>query len=647
MATRLPPLLPRPDRAEPTGGHFALAVGTPLVLRAGSAHEDFQCAERLRDRLATHTGRVLCVETHERLAELGPRIELVRRGDAGEAYAIEVGREAIRIEGDGAAGLRHGATTLAQLVDSRGRIPCCRIEDAPRFGLRGVMLDVSRGKVPSDASLRELVDRCAALKLNALMLYTEHTFRFRRHPEIGADASPLTAESLRALDQYAAERGVELIPTLQALGHMGHVLKLPRYAHLAESELGWSLSPAEPGTYELIDDLLDEYLPNFRSGYWNANCDEPWDLGRGKSKAREAELGPGGVYVEHVKRLHAAARARDRRLMIWGDVVHSHPEQVEHLPRDLVMLDWWYEAQLDFDRVRVFAERGIPFVVCPGTSTWNCLFPRVANSLANISGWADAGRRHDAMGLVCTDWGDFGHYNLLGNSWLAYAWAAQEAWSGPVDEKAFDQAFDHQVFGGARGAARAYRMLGDVHDAGFPVFNGSALQFLFFDDVDRAFFHRQARSKALERSGRRLDAFRERLAGMDALREADPLTFDEIDYALDASRFAVAKSLAALEWLAWREDPASLDARARKRLAKRLAALADEQRVLGRTLKRLWDARSRPSNFEITGTRIRKSVASLRRAARALERGRAPAPPRDDTELRDVFRELRVLCEGL
>ena len=127
------------------------------------------------------------------------------------------------------------------------------------------MLDVSRGKVPTLATLHALVDLCVRLKLNVLMLYVEHTFRFRRHPEIGAGASPLDAASLRELDAHAAACFVDLIPSLQSLGHMERILSIPRYAPLAETERRWTLSPAEPGSYALLADLYDEFLPNFRS----------------------------------------------------------------------------------------------------------------------------------------------------------------------------------------------------------------------------------------------------------------------------------------------------------------------------------------------------------------------------------------------
>jgi len=647
--TSFPPLLPKPRTVVPGEGRLVLGDGVPVVLPPGAGDDDFRSALALRDAVTRRCGVRLTVEGHARTSDLGPRIELRREGRQGEAYRVSVTPRAAEAVAAGPAGLRYAVETLSQLLDDRGGLPACRIEDAPDFDMRGLMLDVSRGKVPTQETLEAIVDLCVRLKLNTLMLYTEHTFRSRRHPEIGADASPLEAETLRSLDGYAAARHVDLIPTFQTLGHMGHVLKLERYAHLAESELGWALSPAEPGTYELLDDLLGEYLPNFRSPFFNANCDEPWDLGRGKSKAREAELGPGGVYLEHVGLVRQLASSHGKRTMIWGDAVHQHPDRVAEIPKDLVMLDWWYEAELDYDRVRVFGENGLEFVVCPGTSSWNCLFPRVPNSLENISRWADAGRRHGALGLICTDWGDFGHYNLQGGSWLAFAWAAQQAWSGDLAAREFDRAFSRVLFGESRGeAARCYRSLGEVHDAGFRLHNGSPLQFLFFDDLDRAFFLSQARPGALARTGRRLEKVSAQLAAAAGAFASDPLTLQELNWSCDASAFAVRKSQASLEWLAWRRRPSRLDGRQRRALARRLESLAMDQRTLGRRLKRLWDARSRPSNFEITRKRLDTSVYSLRRAARSLERNRPPPADPNATErtLGDVYRELRLLSEG-
>jgi hypothetical protein len=645
----VPSLLPRPRRFEARSGRLRLRDSTPIVLEPGASDADFASACELRDAILRRSGVRLPVEAHARRDGLGAHVALRRDGASGEGYRIQVGPEGAELVGSGAAGLRYAVETLIQLVDARGGVPACSIDDAPDFAKRGIMLDVSRGKVPTLDTLLALVDLCVRLKLNVLMLYVEHTFRFRRHPKIGAGASPLDAETLRTLDAYAAENHVELVPNLQSLGHMEHILALPEYAHLAETEARWTLACAEPGSYELLRDLYDEYLPNFRSPRFCADCDEPWDLGRGRSKETAEALGPGGLLLDHARRIGELARAHRRQLMIWADFVHNHPERIPEFGRDVVFLDWWYEAEHDFEKVRRFAEHGLTFWVCPGTSSWNCLFPRMQNALVNVARWADAGRRHGAEGLLITDWGDFGHYNLLGNSWLPYAWAAQQAWSGETDARAFDRAFGALVFGEASGeAARLYRELGAVHDAGFRVFNGSALQFLYFDELDQAYFVRGTKPAAARRSLRKLEAVKQRIAAAAPRFANDPLTHAELAYAADASIHALRKALAGVEYVAWRVKPATLDAAARRRLAKDLGALAAEQRALGQRLLDLWLARSEPSNFEITGRRLDRSIASLRAAARALAANRPPPPPAPHEGFSPgvVIRALRAATSG-
>jgi len=627
-ARKLPALLPAPQNARSRPGAFVLKEGVPIVLGPGANDGDLATAVALRDGVREGCGLGLAVESHARCDDLGARIELRREGDAGDAYRLTVAPDRALLCGAGPAGLRYAVETLLQLVDARARIPACEIDDAPDLQLRGIMLDVSRGKVPTAETLRGLVDVCVRLKLNVLMLYVEHTFRFRRHPQIGAGASPLEASELRELDAYAAARHVELIPSLQSLGHMDHILTLPAYEHLAETGRRWTIAPSEPGSYDLLADLYDEFLPNFRSPRFNANCDEPFDLGRGRSADRSAALGPGGVYLEHVRRVRDLAREHGKRTLIWADVVHAHPERIPEVDRDLVLLDWWYEAEHDYERVARFAENGIDFLVCPGTSSWNCLFPRIDNSLANIARYADAGKRHGALGALVTDWGDFGHYNLQGNSWFGYAWAAQQAWSGDVEPRAFDRAFSRLLFGDASGeAARLYRALGAIHDAGFAIFNGSALQFLYFDDLDTAFFVEGAQAAALRRSRRGLERVRARIVAARKRFRRETATWQELLLAADASLHAVCKAQAGAEYVAWRRRPAVLSAGRRRALARELGALAGEQAELSRRLRRLWLLRSRPSEFAMTARRIARSRRSLRRAAAALARNRPPAPP--------------------
>ncbi len=662
-----PALLPKPKRLSLRRGEFRLrtahAIGLPTIdlpfdPDANHARRLELAAEACRDEIRARTGLELVVDAPGDVLERADGPITIRcrfdpgaaldpaRPTASDAYRLEVGPAGVDLAAPSVDGLCFGLQTLAQLVKPGGRIPALRILDQPDFVDRGIMLDVSRGKVPDLHTLEALVDLCARLRLNVLMLYVEHTFAFRAHPEIGRNASPLDAETIRALDAFAADRGVELIPCLQSLGHMEHILSLERYAKLAESDRRWSLTPSRPETYRLLGELYDEFLPLFHSKRFNANCDEPFDLGRGQSAERAPEKSPGRLFAEHVAQLERLARRHDKQLMVWADFALKHPDQLDAIGRDVAMLDWWYEAEFDFDRIERLRRQGFEVWVCPGTSSWNCLFPRVETSCRNVASWAAAGRRHDARGLLNTDWGDFGHYNALGLSFHAYAWGAQQAWSGDVPSGEFDRAFASRVFGERNARlARLYRRLGKIHDAGFPVANGSALQYLYFDPLSRSFFLQHVKRRALESSARRLERVEAEVAALDLANAHDDffgLARREIAWSTDATGLAIEKGLVALDYNAWRATPGSLRAADRRRLARRLERLADRQRTQLKSLEELWLARNAISEFHKTRKRIRGSITSLRDAARRLHDDRPGRPPRE-TELGplDVFNEVR------
>jgi hypothetical protein len=658
VVSTLPPLLPRPQRLITRSGRFQLGEDTPILLPAGNeavSRELRLAAESARDEIAARTGCTLAIERRARESTSGNAIQLrldgraaplPRRPTARDAYRLRVRSSAIEITAPSPAGLRHGLQTLTQLTSASGRVPALDVEDQPDFRDRALMLDVSRGKVPTRETLEGLVDLCSRLRINVLMLYVEHTFAFRNHPEIGAGVSPLEAETLLAIDAYAADRGVELVPCLQSLGHMEHLLSLQRYSDLAESDRRWSISPSRPEAYRLLEDLYDEFLPLFRSKRFNANCDEPFDLGRGQSERIQPQKPPGRLFTDHVARLEQLARKHDKQLMIWADFPIAHPDQLERIDREVVLMDWWYEAEFEFNRIGRLRRRGFEVWACPGTSSWNALFPRVETSLTNVSKWADAGRRHGATGLLLTDWGDFGHYNALGVSFYAYAWAAQQAWSGEVSVGDFDRAFTRRVDGASGGQlGRLYRRLGAITDPGFSVANGSPLQYLYFDGLDRSFFLQHARLQALESCGRKLERAEHEVEALELASAGDDflgLARQEVDWSSQALRLAIDKAETAIEYNAWRSDPALHAARDRRRLARRLTEIADRQRTQLEELERLWLARNEFSEFEKTRRRVRRSIASLRRGARRLNENHPPKPPKaSELTLLNVFNEIR------
>src|SRR3954452_7001279 len=92
-----------------------------------------------------------------------------------QGYRLKIDRAGVDIVSTDAAGSFYAIQTLAQLRRQFGTsLPCLEIEDWPDFPARGVMLDISRDKVPTMATLLDIVDQLAELKTNQLQLYPEH-----------------------------------------------------------------------------------------------------------------------------------------------------------------------------------------------------------------------------------------------------------------------------------------------------------------------------------------------------------------------------------------------------------------------------------------------------------------------------------------
>ncbi len=285
---------------------------------------------------------------------------------------MSVGPERIFLLGTTPRARLWAVQTLRQYLRLHGNpLPNICVNDAPALRYRGVMLDVARRKVPRVETLKSLVDTLSLLKLNMLQLQVEHTFQWRRHPRIGHGCGSLSCEDILELDAHCRLRGVELVPMLQSFGHMRNVLMLEEYRHLAEHPaIQWSLCPTDPASLNFLEELYDEYLPAFSSSLVNIGCDETFDLGRkgGRSTAEVTHLGSGRVYLDFllaVQRL--LAEKFHKRVMCWGDVVLNHPELVPELPKELIVLNWWYDPKVRYDQVEVFAASGLPQIVCPGT----------------------------------------------------------------------------------------------------------------------------------------------------------------------------------------------------------------------------------------------------------------------------------------
>ncbi|MFJ9902772.1 beta-N-acetylhexosaminidase [Streptomyces sp. NPDC101152] len=296
-----------------------------------------------------------------------------------EGYRLSaVTDRGVEIRGGSPAGVFWGAQTLRQLLGpdafrraplrpgARHVVPHRIVEDAPRFGWRGLMLDVARHFMPKDGVLRYL-DLMAAHKLNVLHFHLTDDQGWRieieRYPrltevgswrartKIGHRASPLwderphggfyTQDDIREIVAYAAERHITVVPEIDVPGHSQAAIAA--YPELGNTDVidttalcvwdNWGISPnvlaPTDNTLRFYEGVFEELLDLFPSRFVHVGGDEclkdQWRRSP-TAQARIAELGVGdedGLQAWFIGHFDKWLTARGRRLIGWDEILEG------------------------------------------------------------------------------------------------------------------------------------------------------------------------------------------------------------------------------------------------------------------------------------------------------------------------------------
>ena len=413
--------------------------------------------------------RIMAALTKLPCSPAGAPLTIVVGGTDGEGYTLTVAADAVHIRADGHAGAFYAIQTLRQLF-THEEIPCLTIEDRPDFPYRGFYHDVTRGKVPTLATLKALVDEMAYYKLNSLQLYVEHTFPFAEYAEVLPRTGYLTPAELEELDAYCRLHFIDFIPSLATFGHLFELLEQDRYRHLrvcGEDHYPnvWyarmrhhTIDPRQAESLPLIESLMEQYAPHFSSEYFNICCDETFDL----QHCGIADVG--ATYVDFVGGILRKAQGLGIRVMMWADILLEYPDTIHALPADTCFLNWDYGGDPDEGKIARFAAMGRRQIVCPGTWTWSRLCEDVTLEEKNICRMAEYGHRHGAEGVLNTNWGDWGNPCSLELAMYGMVLGAAKSWTVSTAVGAdFDAAVDHLLYAQV-GAMACLRQLSALHE---------------------------------------------------------------------------------------------------------------------------------------------------------------------------------------
>jgi hypothetical protein len=381
-----------------------------------------------------------------------------------EAYTLIVHKHKVCLHAYHDHGFLYGIQTLRQIVlyyqKSKKPLRQLTIHDWPQFSDRGFMLDVSRNRIPTKPMLNSLLDFLVKLKFNHLELYFEQVFQYKGHEVVWKPFGGISSDDLQWLEKACKERAIELVPNQNSFGHMSHWLEYSNYRSMAEAPNGFtdpwgnqrsypfSLSPEAEGVEEFLIDLYSQLLPHFSSCRFNVGLDETFDLGQGKSastiKTLENELieshqltadlarsrALGRVYLGMWMRIYQLVHDSGKTMVFWGDIIQNHPELISELPKDILAIEWGYEADHPFEsHCKRLKDANIPFLVAPGTCSWNSPSGRYGTAEANIKNGIESAYMFQSQGLLLTDWGDNGHLPPLELSLPAITLAGSASWN--------------------------------------------------------------------------------------------------------------------------------------------------------------------------------------------------------------------------
>lgn len=359
-------LLPMPQSVVAGQGRFAVSARMPI--RAASDDER-RAAERFADLLGRTTQTRLAIGR----AASGPGIAFrTVAGMRPESYRLEVTTEGATITASDHAGLFYGGVTLWQLLTAEPGLTAeaVTIEDGPRFGWRGLMLDSAR-HFQSPAFVMRLIDWMAASKLNRFHWHLTddqgwriQINRYPRLTEIGAWRTPASApgaptlprtggyytqDQIREIVAYARERAIEIVPEIDMPGHaLAAVRAYPELGTGAVPPAGiesdWGVFPylynVEDGTFTFLENVLDEVLALFPGTYIHVGGDEAVKDQWRASPQVQARMRALGIADEAALQSWFMARigrfldARGRRLIGWDEILEGG------IPASATIMSW-------------------------------------------------------------------------------------------------------------------------------------------------------------------------------------------------------------------------------------------------------------------------------------------------------------------
>lgn len=473
----------------------------------------------------------------------------------------------------------------------------------PAFTERGLMIDCSRGAVPSIPFLKRTAERLAALGLTHLGLYTEDTYTVSGMPFIGFGRGAYAKDEIRDLDDFCFKLGIELFPCIQTLGHLEHIFKNPRFKPFSDAPR--ILNVNSPEAREFLEHIILEAAEPYRTNRIHLGADEPWGLGLGSSLDFSSPVPPKQLYLTHLAHLSEICAKHRLNGMIWSDYILGHSQNVplnddelHSIPQNLTLDYWNYSALPEEEHaanIRRLQKTGCPVWISPGLHSWNRFFGDFARAVETGATFCRAAAKCGIRSAMTTLWGDDGAESLFRTN---FASAAHHLLCMNNPENTLETTAARVAEAGF--PLERFQLLNSLDNRAFiandpPEINWSVAKQLFYDDPLYGFLlhltHLRDFENTLEDVETKLRELPARSAEDRELRRLGRLFAKALRLKLNAS------ALARTGWK--RKNRNTL-----RRAARAARKAAEAVRAFGKEYEKQWLDERKPFGLEIPQARI-------------------------------------------
>ncbi len=313
------------------------------------------------------------------------------------------------------------------------------ITEDDHFEEVSLMIDASRGAVPTVDGISRLLDYLAAMGYSMAMLYTEDTVELEGRPYFGYMRGRYTPDELRAIDDYAFDYGIEIIPCLECYGHMEKYLIWGEAWQIKDTER--VMLAREDATFEFLDQLIGHVSSCLRSKRIHIGMDEAWDMGRGRFLDKHGLVPMFQIFTEYMERLIGITDKYGLTPMMWSDMyfrtstkTNSYynedtviPDEVAaKIPESVELVFWHYGEKPFCDDYMIKKHMALnrKTIYCGGLWSWCGHFPEHNYAMSTQKFSLEACRTNGVREAMTTVWSNDNaecdlYANLFGLSYFA------------------------------------------------------------------------------------------------------------------------------------------------------------------------------------------------------------------------------------